>query len=101
MSVFQAVWPVLDTHIPYEDLKAEAIEDLPKVARRHGVITVGSPTVMIRLGREVPGAGEAEFVVFAESSVVEFKPVQVVEARSEERRVGNAQRARGARLRRL
>lgn len=80
MSVFQAVWPVLDTDIPYEDLKAEAIEDLPKVARRHGVITIGSPTVMIREGKEVPGAGEAEFVVFAESSVVEFKPVQVVEA---------------------
>ncbi|MGO4297125.1 hypothetical protein [Glutamicibacter sp. MCAF14] len=80
MSIFQAVWPVVDTSVPYEDLKAEAIEDLPKVARRHGVITVGSPTVMIREGKEVPGASDAEFVVLAESRVVEFKPVQVMAA---------------------
>lgn len=80
MSIFQAVWPVLDTSIPYEDLKAEAIEDLPKVARRHGVLTTGEPEAYIRLGKDVPGVGDATLVVIVESPVVEFKPVQVMAA---------------------
>lgn len=79
MSIFQAVWPVLDTSIPYEDLKAEAIEDLPKVARRHNVITVGEPQAYIRLGKDVPGVGDATLVVIVESPVAEIPPARLVD----------------------
>lgn len=79
MRTFQALWPVVDSTMSYEDLKAEAIADLPKVARRHGVITIGSPTVMIREGKEVPGAGDTELVVVVESPVVEVPPTRIVD----------------------
>lgn len=79
MSVFQAVWPVLDTSIPYEVLKAVAIEDLPKVARRHNVITVGEPTVFVRLGKDVPGVGDATLVVVVESPVAEVPQARLVD----------------------
>lgn len=72
MSTFQAIWPVVDEFMTYEELKREAAVDLPKVARRHGVIVTGEPKIMVKLGREVPGAGPTALVVVAESPVVEF-----------------------------
>ncbi|UXN30982.1 hypothetical protein [Glutamicibacter sp. M10] len=81
MGVFQAVWPVLDAEIPEKDLLAEAIEDLPKVARRHGVITIGKPRVDIRQGSEMPGTAGAKLVVVAESSVVDPAPIQVLDVK--------------------
>lgn len=81
MSVFQAVWPVLDQSMSSEDLMAEAVEDLPKVARRHRFITVGEPKVEIRCGSDIPGAGGASLVVVAESLVLDPAPVQVLETK--------------------
>lgn len=75
MSVFQAVWPVIGGGQTQEELITEAIEDLPKVARRHGVITVGEPDVMVRLGRDVPGDWPTAVVVVAVSPVAEFQAV--------------------------
>lgn len=79
MRTFQAVWPVVDSTIPYEELKAEAIADLPKVARRHGVITIGEPKAFVRLGKEIPGAGPAALVVIVESPVAQVPPTRVVD----------------------
>lgn len=81
MSVFQAVWPVIDPTILPEDLIAEAIEDLPKVARRHRCITVGEPKVEIRSGADIPGVGGASLVVVAESPVLDPEPIQVIETK--------------------
>lgn len=72
MNIFQAVWPVINGSMTYDELKAEAIADLPHVARRHGVITVGEPRAVVRLGREIPGAGPTALVVVVESPVAEF-----------------------------
>lgn len=79
VSVFQAMWPVLDTTMSYEDLKAEAIQDLPHVARRHGAITVGEPRAYVRLGKDVPGAADATLVVVVESETATFGPPPVFE----------------------
>ena len=81
MSVFQAVWPVIDPTISPEELIAEAIEDLPKVARRHRYITVGDPKVEILSGASIPGVGGALLVVVAESSVLEPEPIQIIETK--------------------
>lgn len=79
MRTFQALWPIVDSTIPYEELKAEALADLPKVARRHGVITIGEPKVFVRLGNEIAGAGPAALVVIVESPVAEVPPTRIVD----------------------
>ena len=77
MPRFQAVWPVLDPTMDTADLIAEAIEDLPRVARRHGAITIGEPTVRVLPGAQVPGAGTTGLVVVAESDTAATDRVAV------------------------
>lgn len=72
MSIFQAVWPVTDQSMSWDELKQEALDDLHCVARRHGVITAGEATAVVRLGGDVPGAGPSSLVVVVESPVAEF-----------------------------
>lgn len=72
VSIFQAVWPVIDQTKSWDELKQEALDDLHCVARRHGVITAGEATAVVRLGGDVPGAGPSSLVVVVESPVAEF-----------------------------
>lgn len=78
MSTFQAVWPVQDNTMSFEELKAEAIQDLPEVAKRHRVRITGEPTATVRLGKDQPGAGETTLCVVVEA---EAEPVQLVNPR--------------------
>jgi hypothetical protein len=70
MSGWRAIWPVLNTGLPLDDLMRKAKADLPAVAKRHRVELVGRQRWTVRPGQDVPGSAGAEWVVVCESCVV-------------------------------
>jgi len=73
--VFRAVWPVTDSSIIAQDLIAEAYEDLPNVATRHGAQIVGEPKCGMFAGNRVPGSGGAQRVIVIEAPAI-HKPAR-------------------------
>jgi len=71
-TIFQAVWPVTDDTLSYDELKNEALADLENVARRHKVKITGTPTAKVRLGKDMPGAGDATLCVVVEAEAVKL-----------------------------
>lgn len=64
MTTFQAVWPITDQTLPFADLVAEAEQDLPAVATRHGATITGPAVFKVVDGRTQPGSqGAAQCVV--------------------------------------
>lgn len=66
-AIFQAIWPVMDDTMSYDELKTEALADLDSVAKRHRVNITGTPRAIVRLGKDQPGAGEAALCVIVEA----------------------------------
>ncbi len=68
----QVVWPVIDHALlaTPDVLLAEAVADLPAVARRSHARIVGPVRVAVRAGRIVPGSGGAAWVVHAVADAV-------------------------------
>lgn len=65
MTIFQAVWPVLDPSMPAAELFEEARADLRNVAARHRARLAGEPVFQFRDGRNTPGSQGAKNVVVA------------------------------------
>ena len=72
MTRLRAVWPVVDESlIPTpEVLVAEALADLPNVARRSRCEIAGPAQAAVLEGRLVPGSGGARWVVLAQCDAV-------------------------------
>lgn len=66
-DIFRAVWPVVDGSAPVDQLRAEALADLPNVLVRAHCRAVGNrASFAITRGDAVPGSGGAPLVVVVE-----------------------------------
>jgi hypothetical protein len=75
VAPWRAIWPVIED-LPASDLIAEALEDLPIVAVRHGRTLAGRPRWSIRPGHDVPGSGGALLVVICDVMTVRARDMQ-------------------------
>ncbi len=69
MSRFLALWPIIDDTVPMHDVLDEARQDLPAVARRHGLRVLAHDTPLIQPGHRTPGSGGAALVVTIRADV--------------------------------
>ncbi len=79
---FRAIWPVVDEDgLGVRALLDQAIDDLPKVARRYGLRPImRTVTTGIVEGRHVPGSGGARLVVVADVAVVRIADIPDTDA---------------------
>jgi hypothetical protein len=74
VAPWRAIWPVIED-LPASDLIAEALEDLPIVAVRHGRTLAGRPRWSIRPGHDVPGSGGALLVVICDVMTIRARDI--------------------------
>lgn len=70
MTIFQAVWPIVDQTMPFADLVKEAEADLHAVAARHGAAITGKARFEVVDGRTQPGSQGAPQCVIATAPAI-------------------------------